>query len=140
MKKWPVILCAVLLGGLLLSLWGNDYELGDGYYYLPAYEALDVGGTPMVYKSTQRDVFSDIKIEGDLRGVKANRQFVLAVRQPPASPVERVWRPAPFNGKGLQYFILVKTSDAVYGPYDWDKYAQQRTRLGVPQDLQVEAK
>ena len=140
MKKWPVILCAVLLCGLLLSLWGNDYELGDGYYFLPAYEAYDIGGTPIVYKSTQREVFSNIKIEGDLRGVKANRQFILVVRQPPTSPVERVWSPAPFNRKGLQYFILVKTSDAVYGPYDSSKYIQQRTRLGVPLNLQVEAK
>ena len=54
MKKWLVVVCVALLSGLLLSRWGVDnQELGEGYYYLPSYEAVDVGypGGSVVYKS-----------------------------------------------------------------------------------------
>jgi hypothetical protein len=110
MKKWLVVLCAVLLSGWLFSLWGVDNrELGEGYYYLPEYEAIDIGGEPMVYKSAQREVFSDVKIVGDLRGVKANRRFIVAVRQPLAASA--AGKAVPLKRQELQYFILVKASD-----------------------------
>jgi hypothetical protein len=140
MKKWFVVVCVALLAGLLFSRWGADeQELGEGYYYLPSYEAVDVGypGGPVVYKAAQKHVFSHIRIDGDLKGVHANRRFILAVRDPPAASA--AGKGVPLKRQGLQYFILVKDSDAVYGPYTAVEYAQQRTRLGVPQDLQVAA-
>ena len=140
MKKWFVVVCVALLAGLLFFLWGADeQELGEGYYYLPSYEAVDVGypGGPVVYKSAQKHLFSHIRIDGDLKGVNANRRFILAVRHPPAASA--AGQGVPLKQQGLQYFILVKASDAVYGPYTAVEYAQQRTLLRVPQDLQVVA-
>ena len=88
MKKWFVVVCVALLAGLLFFLWGADeQELGEGYYYLPSYEAVDVKcpGGSVVYKSAQKYLFSLIRIDGDLKGVNANRRFILAVRHPPAA-------------------------------------------------------
>jgi len=106
---------------------------------LPSYEAVDVGypGGPVVYKSAQKHLFSLIRIDGDLKGVNANRRFILAVRHPPAASA--AGQGVPLKQPGLQYFILVKASDAVYGPYTAVEYAQQRKLWGVPQDLQVAA-
>jgi hypothetical protein len=140
MKKWFVVVCAALLSGLLFSQWGADkQELGEGYYYLPRYEAVDVGypGGPVVYKSAHKHLFSHIRIDGDLKGINSNRRFILAVRQPLAASAAS--KAIPMKQQDLQYFILVKASDAVYGPYSRKEYARQRTILDVPAHLQVEA-
>ncbi|MFC6225009.1 hypothetical protein ACFP2F_17305 [Hymenobacter artigasi] len=140
MKKWLVLVCVALLSGVLFFLWVADkQELGGRYFYLPSDEAVDMGypGGPVVYKSAQKHLFSHIRIDGDLRGVNANGRFILAVRQPPAASA--AGNAVPSKQPGLQYFVLIKASDAVYGPYNREEYAQQRTLLGVPQDLQVAA-
>ena len=140
MKKWLVLVCVALFSGLVFSLWGADKEeLGGGYFYLPSDEAVDMGypGGPVVYKSAQKHLFSHLRLDGDLRGVNANGRFILAVRHPPAAPA--AGNAVPSKQPVLQYFVLVKASDAVYGPYNREEYAQQRTRLGVPPDLQLAA-
>ena len=91
----------------------------------------------MVYKSAQEHLFSHIRIDDDLKRVNANRRFILAVRHPPAASA--AGKGVPLKQQRLQYFILVKASDAIYGPYTAVDYAQQRTILRVPQDLQVAA-
>ena len=138
MKKRLLLLGFALCVGFVFFVWGgSEQELGDGYYYLPAYEAVDMGypGGPIVYQSTERHSFSRVLIDGDLQDVNKNGQFILAVRQPP-TPLPTA--PAASSAKpGWQYFIVAKASGTVYGPYTGQEYARKREELGVPRQLQL---
>ena len=53
----------------------SDRELGDGYYFLPKYESIDIGypeGEAIIYKSNQEYSFDEIKISGDVLEVASN--------------------------------------------------------------------
>ena len=59
-------------------------DLGDDYYYLPDYEALDIGyayGT-MVYKSENKNHFNDVIVYSDIKNIKFNSEYIIVLQEP----------------------------------------------------------
>lgn len=136
MKKWIIAIFIILLSVFLLLVFGRDeQDLGDNYYYLPEYEAIDVGypGGAIVYKSSQKYLYSDIKIKGDVISVNSNKDFVIAIQKIDSSNMEKTHSVIV----DLQFYIIVKSSDLVYGPYSKKEYLQKRKELGVPNKLRL---
>jgi len=131
MKKRIIAVFIILLSIIVLLFWGNDeQDLGDNYYYLPKYEAIDLGypGGAIIYKSPQKHLYSDIKIHREVVSVNSNNDFVIAIQKLDSSNTEN---------DSLQYFIIVKESDLIFGPYNKKKYLQKRDALKVPKDLKL---
>ncbi len=136
MKKWIIVIFIILLSVILLLIFGRDkQDLGDDYYYLPKYEAIDVGYPEgaIVYKSSQKYLYSDIKIQGNVISVNSNKDFVIAIQKTDSSYVEK----AHSGITDLHYYIIVKRSDLVYGPYSKKEYLQKRKEIGVPKELKL---
>ena len=80
MKKWLIafIVILVLSVAIFIFIKQNDQDLGANYYYLPKYEAIDIGypGGGIVYKSPQKGSFDEIIIHGNVIQAIANKQFI----------------------------------------------------------------
>jgi hypothetical protein len=121
-KKSPLYILLLLI--FTFSCSESDRELGDGYYYLPKYEAIDVGyPEAIVYKSSQEYVFNDVKIRGDVKEIKANSKFIIAKRDPLISRDR--------NTGVLEYYIILKSNDSLIGPLTSEKFKQTTKSLGV---------
>ena len=128
MKKWIIRILILFFVVIIILLWGNDEQnLGDDYYYLPDYEAIDVGypGGPIIYKSQQKYLYSDIKLR-DVVDAISNSDFVIASQKKDSFNFEK---------DSLQYYIIVKKTDSIYGPYDRGEYLQKREKLNIPKKL-----
>lgn len=134
MKKWSIAILVLIAAGIVFTMMfeKHDWDLGNSYYYLPAYEAIDTGTEEgsMIYKSNQRNVFSEIKIYGEVTGVNHDENFIIATQRK-RGKVENV------NNKIVQYFIINKKTDVVYGPLSERNYVQKRKELGVPKVLEL---
>ncbi len=137
MKKPIIIISSILFSLNLFFILGCDNQnLGNNYYYLPEYEAIDVGypGGAIIYKSPQKYLFNDIKIYGNVINVKYNDNFIIAIQKTDSSFLKKNIQ--NINKKdSLRYFIIVKESDIVYGPYNKNEYLQKRYELGILEDL-----
>lgn len=89
--------------------WSNA-DLGDNYYYLDKDEAIDVGypGGAIIYKSSERYFFKDIKITGDVLKVNSDNNFILAKQKPKSEP------------NMINYYIIEKNGDIIHGPLNID--------------------
>ena len=135
MKKWIIAICILITTGIVFSIIKTEKDgetLGDNYYYLSPYEAMDVGFPEgaIIYKSSQKNLFSDIKIHGDVITIKYDKDFIIAVQQK-KSNTELV------KDKMLYYFIIEKKSDSVTGPLSKLVYLQKREELKVPKELKL---
>ena len=104
----------------------SERELGNGYYFLPKYEAIDVGypeGEAIVYKSNEEYSFSNIRIRGDVLEVHADSEFIIAKRDPLIS-----WET---NTGILEYFIILKKNDSVIGPLTKEKFILKAKKSGI---------
>jgi hypothetical protein len=104
----------------------NDRNLGDGYYFLPKYEAIDVGyanSEAIVYSSNQEYSFDDIKISGDVLEVASNSKFIIAKRDPLVS--------MDINSGEIEYYIIDKKIDKVFGPLTKDDFIIMIELLGI---------
>ena len=134
MRKTVFIAAAVFFFGTLCYVASSrkDFEtLGDNYYYLSPYEAMDVGypGGSIVYKSSQKYSFESIKIKGQVIGVDYDEKFIVALQQ----KIDQADSKARFN-----YFIIEKKTDEVIGPFDKQAYLKARERLGISQELEIQ--
>ena len=61
----------------------DNQELGDNYYFLHDYEAVDIGfpDGAVIYKATQKNVFNNIKIHGNVVGANSNNDFIIAIQK-----------------------------------------------------------
>lgn len=102
------LLIIFILFNLTSCKWSNA-NLGNNYYYLDMNEAKDVGypDGAIIYKSTERNLFSDIKIKGNVIEVESNDKFIVA-------------KQIPINQKIINYYIINKSKDQVYGPHSAD--------------------
>lgn len=119
MKKYIItnsLILLVILVTFFLKL-KNDESLGDSYYYLPKHEAIDIGFPEgaIIYKSSQKYVFNDIKISKEVVEVNFNENFILAVQ---------LTKNYTFKEKVLNYYIIEKKTDIVYGPFTKEKRAK----------------
>jgi hypothetical protein len=104
----------------------NERELGNGYYFLPKYEAIDIGypdGEAIIYKSKQEYSFSDIIVDGDVIDVKADSKFIIAKQDPIID-----WKR---NEGILKYFIILKKNDSLIGSLNIDEFELNLKKLGI---------
>ena len=104
----------------------SDRELGNGYYFLPKYEAIDVGypeGEAIIYKSNKEYIFSNIRIRGDIIEVHADSKFIIAKRDPLIS-----WET---NTGVFEYFIILKKNDSLIGPLNIEKFGLKAKKMGI---------
>lgn len=129
MKKWIIICFLILIISIIVILIRKDNEqiLGDGYYYLPKYEAIDVGYPEgsIIYKSSQKHLYSDVKVSGNVIQVNNNNDFIIAIRKSKSND-------------SLQYFIINKKTDSVYSTYNKNDYLKKRQDLEVPHRLTLD--
>ncbi len=134
MKNWIILVICIITGFALWVLFKMDFDdqsLGKEYYYLPAYEAKDIGypGGAIIYKSLQKYSFNDIKVEGEVVQVKKDDKYITALRKPIADSS---------NLSIAEYYIINKEIDKVYGPYDKIKYIEVSKEIGVSDKLRLE--
>ena len=135
MKKWIIVICVLITIGIVFFITKTEKDtetLGDNYYYLSPYEAIDVGFPEgaIIYKSSQKNLFSDIKIQGEVISINYDKDFIVAVQQK-KSRAELV------KDKMLYYFIIEKKIDKVIGPLSKQEYLKKREELGVPRELKL---
>jgi hypothetical protein len=133
-----VVFCTVLY--VIFFMRSDDKQiLGDEYYYLPRYEAIDVGfpGGAIIYKGIQKYHFQEVKVKGEVLDVDYDDNFIVAVRLPVNSL--RVQEPQldEDDFDSLQFYIIEKKSDLIHGPYTEQEYIQRRGALGVPEKLKL---
>lgn len=136
MKNWIIAIVIILLLVVLYLTWGkgNEQDLGDNYFYLPKYEAVDIGSPDgaIIYKSKERNVFTDIKIHRNVISVDKNKDFIIAIQQD-----DSITQPKVQDSKFLHYFIIAKQTDMVYGPFSKVEYLKKREELKIPHNLKL---
>ena len=95
--------------------WSDAY-LGNNYYYLNKFEAIDIGypNGAIIYKSQQENVFQNVIVHGNVVNVNFNEQFILAKQSPLKNPTDTV------------YFIILKKLDKVYGPLKANSFTNMK--------------
>lgn len=139
MRKYSkFILIIFLLIAFMAILSKNERVLGGGYHYLTRDEAIDIGSRgAIVYKSPDIYSFQDIKISGDVVRIAHNSEFIIAIQKKPVS-LEIEQEPFEYNKElSLNYFIIVKKTDSVYGPYTEEEYREKREKLRIPKYLRL---
>jgi hypothetical protein len=139
MKKSVFAFLTLFFLLVILFIWQSDeQDLGDNYYYLPEYEAIDIGfpDGAIIYKGTQRYAYDDIKIHSEVISVKHNDDFIVAIQKTGNIHVDKADSKFVHMGS-MQYFIIVKKSDLVLGPYNKTKYLEMREKLKVPKSLKL---
>lgn len=118
-------LLIILLGLLFFGCTKSEADLGDNYYWLPKYEAIDVGypnSEAIVYKSHNRWIFNDIKINGDVVKINSDSKHVVAKRKP--NNIDN-------NVDKFEFYIIVKEHDSVIGPLNYKTYLETKKELKV---------
>ena len=74
----------VLLTLFTLFSCNDGSDLGNKYYYLPNYEALDIGYAygSLVYKSNNKNHFNNVLIYSEIERINYNDEYILAIQQP----------------------------------------------------------
>lgn len=101
-------------------------ELGDGYYFLPKYESIDVGypdEEAIVYKSNNQYVYQNIRIRGDVLEVHSNSKFIIAKRDPLINRNK--------NLGIIEYYIIEKKTDNLIGPLTNEKFLERIEKLRI---------
>lgn len=114
---------------IFLLLRGKDEQnLGGDYYYLPEYEAMDIGypGGSIVYKAKEKYSFNDVKIKGNVLAAVSNDSHILASRRN---------RNSNEGNSKLQYFIIEKYTDVRHGPFSFDDFTKKAKELNVSDSL-----
>ena len=139
MKKAIIIITILLLFCSLLLIFGSDEQnLGDNYYYLPEYEAVDVGYPEgaTIYKSSQKYAYEEIKVCGDIVCVKKNKRYIIVAERVDSTADIVCKHLSNADSVSLHYFIIAKSSGIVFGPYRKLEYLQKREELGISKKLE----
>ena len=113
------------------SFWSNE-ELGNGYYYLPDYEAIDIGYCKgsTIYKSIQKDYFQTVLIQGGILEVMKDRDFILVGQNKQQFDLKQ-------KTAVYYYWIINKNTSEVFGPLAFDDYLTKKKELGVSEKLKL---
>lgn len=133
MKISLLIVFMVLLIGAIVSLTiTDDQDLGDGYYYLPNYEAIDIGypDGPIIYRSTQKRYFMEVIIKDNIHNVVSNRKYIVVY----AKEKEKCSLSDSKRGND-RYYIINKKSGKVEGPIGNHEFLERVSELGVLKEL-----
>ena len=139
MKKLIVpIIVSIFIGALLFFAYDNDEQnLGDNYFYLPKYEAIDMGypGGAIIYKSTQKYHFDQVKIPGNVTKTNANEDFIIAERNNDISYQGHIKSVALNKQILTSYYIIIKKTNCILGPFTQTEYLSKRKTLNIPNQL-----
>jgi hypothetical protein len=137
LKKLAYFILIIIFSAVLNIYFAEDEQvLGGGYYYLPPYEALDIGypNGPIIYKSFSKNCFEDIIIKEKVISVQKNRDFIIAIQEKVDTNNLKI-----VNKKSVSnYFIIAKKTNNVYGPFNYEEYLQERLKLKIPSSLVLE--
>ncbi|HCA08440.1 hypothetical protein [Chryseobacterium sp.] len=151
----------ILTLSLLLFLYScNDgSNLGGDYYYLPIYEAEDIGypyGT-IVYKSKEKNHFDEVLIYSDIEKINYNNQFVIVLQKPNKElmlkrikddlnngnrqfdikdsipRIEKKYRKLFLNGKN--YYIINKQNNKFFGPLNQKEFNNLKLHYDIKLDF-----
>lgn len=128
-KKTTAILICIIMGAC--SPW-SEQELGDGFFFLPSYIAMDVGfdDGSLIYKSTQKNYYQTILIQGGILEVNKDNRFILVgqnERQMDMNILTEVF----------YYWIIDKPYTIVYGPFTYSDYLDKKSELKIPKKLKL---
>jgi hypothetical protein len=117
MKAFIVFSISILLSG---CQWSNS-DLGDSYYYLDSYEAVDVGfpDGAVIYKSSTKNLYQEIKITKQVVQVSHNDRFILVKQLTNKDRLD------------TNYFIIHKKYDIVYGPMNLNSFTKIKSFLKI---------
>lgn len=115
----------VLLYMLIIPI--QDISMGNNYWYLSqsAAKELSYSEDAMIYKSFESGNYSDIIINPTVIDICFNDNFILA----------KQWNKGNSN---LNFYIINKISDSLYGPFSNVEFLKARIRLNVSKDLTFE--
>ena len=133
MKKLIITILIIVFFTIIVFVFkgSDDQDLGDNYYFLPEYEAVDIGfpDGSSIYRASHKYIFNDIKIQGNVVDARSNAEFIVVSQRKDSSNIEN---------DSLQYYIIVKKTDSIYGPYNTVGYLRKRKELEVPKELRLE--
>lgn len=134
--KRIILFISILSVTMVCYLKDKTQDLGDSYYYLPLYEAIDVGfpDGAIIYKGPQKYHYSEVKIKHEVISVKYDKEHILAIQRIGAGTDESHSSIAQDH---LRYYIIEKKTDIVYGPYTYQEYLQRRDTVGVSNTLKL---
>lgn len=127
MKRFVIIL---LVMSIACAACNDDRRLGNGYFLLPKYEAIDIGypnGEAILYRSTEEYLFDDIIIAGDVTEVNHNSKFIVAKRNP--------HNDRGTNSGQVEYYLILKEKDSLIGPLDAIAFEHVKERFQVELEL-----
>ncbi len=115
MRKFLCLLVLLVTTGCT-----DQGDLGNGYYYLSEDDALDIGflDGAIIYKSVEKNVFSDIILKGTVKNAKSDDNYIIALQ-------------LPKNEKVSKYFIIDKFSGRIFGPLDEKSFNEWKLKLGI---------
>ncbi len=129
MKTFGIIMLFVLVAGLLILVTRADNQkLGDGYFYLPNYEAIDVGypDGSIIYKSTKKNLYKEVVVRDNILSVVSDRRYIGVYAKGDLAD------PQPASGD--RFYLVDKISGKVYGPLGDQAF------LGIINELEVPGK
>lgn len=127
---------AVLFISFLLCscerIFHGEEVLGNGYYYLPKYEAIDVGFPKgsVIYQSNNRKIYSNVLIESGIIEAKSDRRHILVGQN-------REKKDSKDDTVVSFLWIIDKKTNIIYGPLSLDDYLLKKKELGVSNNLQL---
>lgn len=98
----------------------DNTNLGNNYYYLPEYEAIDIGypNGAIIYKSFNKKVFKDVKISANVKKAKSDNNYIIALQIPKNSSIRN-------------YFIIDKRNDKIYGPLEKTGFFKLKSEMRI---------
>lgn len=115
----------ILLSIMFLKLEWSNYDLGNNYFYLDRFESIDIGypgGEAIIYKSDQKNVYSNVLLNAYDFKVKHNEKHIL---------IKQLFE----NKSDLNYFIIEKNVDSIWGPMDQQSYLNKKAELNIKLDF-----
>ena len=137
----------------IVSLTGCVWDegvLGDDYYWMPDYEAEDVGyyGS-ILYKSDNQNILSGIKICPDVINAKSNNTYIIVIQRPNKMVIEQMRVEGRIDRKksyeylyknATNYYIINKKTDIIYGLLNKEEYLLKRKELNLSERFELSNK
>lgn len=132
----------VLFACMIILMSCNDYELGNGYFYLSQDEAMDVGSPygSIIYKSKQRCQYDKVVVYGDVLDCISDDNYILVSQKPNKEKIkELVEGGSYFNEDFLNqmfknqknYYIISKVNDSLIGPLDENEFLSKKKNMKI---------
>ena len=92
-------------------------------------------GGAIIYKSTQKYHFDQVKIPGNVTKTNANEDFIIAERNNDISYQGHIKSVALNKQILTSYYIIIKKTNCILGPFTQTEYLSKRKTLNIPNQL-----